>query len=264
VTGLCVRPAGTGRLMCARCAWAAGATGPSTSSFWRRALINRWLFGAFAGCALAGAHSEDLRGLTAPNAVVTFSSPSKCSESSDAVALFKRGTSLVSPYMLLSERPRSVAQQHIDDVREGIACLDKAIQLRPDYWQALWFRGKAYQALGETQSAAESFRAAYNINPNNPDVGRELVLTYLDQSAFGEALPIAKRLADTQPNNAGLRANFALVLILDGQIGAAQVAIADALRLDPSDSVTQALKTRIDEVASGKRAMPKSVRDLER
>jgi tetratricopeptide (TPR) repeat protein len=166
--------------------------------------------------------------------------------------------------LLLSEHPISVAQQYSGEVRTGIACLDKAIRLRPDYWQALWFRGKAYQALGEMRAAADSFRAAYDVNPANPDVGRELVLAYIDQGEFGEALPIAKGLVDHHPKDAGLRANYALALVLDGQISAAQAAIADALILDPSDSVTRVLKTRIDEVANGKRARPKSAHDLER
>jgi len=220
--------------------------------------ILRWLFGAFASCALASSGPSD-RG-PPPS-----SSAPKCdAQALDPVALFKRGSSLVSPYMLLSEHPVSVAQQHADEVRRGIACLDKAVELRQDYWQALWFRGKAYQALGEMDGARDSFRAAYALHPENPDVGRELVLTYLDQSDFSAALPIAKRLADDHPKDAGLRANYALALALDGQIDAAQAAIADALRLDPSDPVTRVLKTRIDEVASGKRPRPLSVHDLER
>jgi Flp pilus assembly protein TadD len=166
--------------------------------------------------------------------------------------------------MLLSEHTQSSAQQHAGEVFGGIACLDKAIELRPDYWQALWVRGKAYQALGEKRAARDSFRAAYILNPDHPDVGRELVLAYIEQSEYSEALPIAKSLANNHPQDAGLRANYALVLVLDGQIGAAQTTIADALRLDPSDSVTQVLKTRIDEIASGKRPRPKSVQDLQR
>ena len=217
-----------------------------------------WLVGGCAGCAFAS-------GQLTPEPLSSRSAAPKCeSEAPDPVALFKRGSSLVSPYMLLSEHPVSVAQQHADEVRRGISCLDKAIELRPDYWQALWFRGKAYQALGEMRAARDSFRAAYNLQPENPDVGRELVITYIDQSEFGEAVPIAKRLAEDHPIDAGLKANYALALVLDGQIGAGQATIADALRLDPSDSVTRALKTRIDEIASGKRARPQSVHDLEK
>jgi Flp pilus assembly protein TadD len=166
--------------------------------------------------------------------------------------------------MVLSDRPLSNAQQHADEVRQGIACLDKAIELRPDYWQALWARGKAYQVLGEMQDARDSFRSAYTFNPENPDVGRELVKAYIDLSDFSEAVPIAKHLADKFPTDAGLRANYALALLLEGQIGPAQTTVADALRLDPADSVTRALKVRIDDVASGKRARPRSLDDLER
>jgi tetratricopeptide (TPR) repeat protein len=186
------------------------------------------------------------------------------STSRDPVFFFKRGSALVSPYLLLGARPTLSGQLHPNEIREGISCLDKAIQLLPGYWQAFWFRGKAYQALGETRAACDSFQSAFALHPENPDVGRELVIAYLDLSEFREALPIAKNLVETRPKDAGLRANYALALVLDGQFAAAQGAIAEALRLDPTDDVTRTLKGRIDDVATGVRPKPKSVKELQR
>lgn len=205
-----------------------------------------------------------LRG-TAAGSAASLSEDANCDSSDkDPVTLFKRGSSLVSPYMLLSDRPLPNAQQHAQELRKGIACLDRAIQLRPDYWQAHWVRGKAYQALGEMHDARGSFRSAYALNAENPDVGRELVKAHIDLSEFSEAVLISKRLVDTFPTDAGLRANYALALVLNGQVGAAQTAAADALRLDPADAITRALKGRIDDVANGKRARPRSLDDFER
>lgn len=220
---------------------------------------------ALATLASTGKLTLAVAQASAPGATAGLPALHECdSVSRDPVFFFKHGSALVSPYLLLSEHPVLGERQHASELREGISCLDKAIQLLPSYWQALWFRGKACQALGETRAARDSLQSAFALHPENPDVGRELVIAHLDLSEYREALPIAKGLAETHTKDAGLRANYGAALILDGQIAAAQAVIADALQLDPSDGVTRALKARIDDVANGVRPKPKSVHDLER
>ena len=255
-----------GRLqtVCARVARQAPLRGRSTSPL-AMPKMRSCLVAGSACFVLAGAEAETRYEGSAPVDLAGHSASQECDAISlEPASLFKRGSALVSPYLLLNGRPASVARQRDTELRKGIACLDKAVQLQPDYWQAFWVRGKAYQALGDLRGARGSFQSAFALHPENPDVGRELVLAHLELSEYREALPIAKLLADTYPNDAGLRANYAVALVLDGQIGTSQKVIADALQLDPSDTVTRALKIRIDEVARGDRPKPGSVRDLER
>jgi tetratricopeptide repeat protein len=248
--------------VCTRGSNRAPACGPSTSPLAVPKIRLRRVAG-FASLVLVGAQAcsaQEASPLT-PAGVPA----SECDATSvEPVGLFRRGAALVSPHMFLNGRPPPHAQQYDAEIRKGIACLDKAVQLQPNYWQALWVRGKAYQALGEARAARDSFQSAFSLQPENPDVGRELVLAHLELLEYGEALPIAKLLADTYPKDAGLRTNYALVLVLDGQIGLSETVIADALQLDPSDTVTRALKTRIDEVAKGDRPKPRTVHDLEK
>jgi hypothetical protein len=51
---------------------------------------------------------------------------------------------------------------------------------------------------------------------------------------------------------------------MNGDLPAAQQTISDALRLDPNDTISTTLATRIDEVARGSRPQPKSLAELQR
>jgi tetratricopeptide (TPR) repeat protein len=181
----------------------------------------------------------------------------------DHDALYRRGVGLIDPYMKLAGRTAAPAEDRDRNLRAGIACLDRALALAPSNWAALWIRGKAFQSLGEHQSAADSFGRAYQIQSANPDVGRELVVELLETRVFARAVDIAEQLAVQHPQNAGLQANLALAQLMAHNLPAALKAIDEALRLDPSDPITTALKRRIDEIAAGRRPQPMTLHDLE-
>jgi tetratricopeptide (TPR) repeat protein len=176
--------------------------------------------------------------------------------------LYKRGVELIRPHIILNDLPVKVDAVSEKELREGIGYLDRALKLYPENWAALWLRGKALQAVGAHTSAHESFQAAYGLQAANPDVGRELVLECMEIGKFDEAVRVANIISRDNPTNAGLRANLALALVLAGRVAEAQKAVGEALELDPGDEVTQALQHRIDDVARGKRAKPKQMKDL--
>jgi len=182
-------------------------------------------------------------------------------DGADRAALFQRGVALIDPHMLLADR--KAGPRDDDEVRRGIACLDRALAIEPTSVPALWFRGKGYQALGEQASAVASFRAAYRLQPDQVDVGRELVEALLRTDAVHDATPIAESLARSHPTDAGLAANAALAQLLDGRVADAKATIEHARALDAADPVTQALQQRIDEVARGVRPQPKTMHELE-
>jgi tetratricopeptide (TPR) repeat protein len=180
----------------------------------------------------------------------------------DHDALFRRGADLVDPHMLLVDR--KAAARNDAEVQIGIACLNRVVEINPSNWSALWIRGKAFQSLGEHRDAVESFRAAYRLNPDHPDVARELAVELLETQRFREAATIAREISNRSPQDAGLIANLALALLMSGELPAAREAIADALELDPNDPISKALAKRIDDVANGSRPQPKSLEELQR
>jgi tetratricopeptide (TPR) repeat protein len=214
-----------------------------------RVIVALVLFGA--ACSK---HSEQ-PDRTAQNSVICDLS------GSDHNALFKHGADLIGPHMLLVDR--KPAPRNDAEVRVGIACLDRVLEMDPSNWSALWIRGKAFQSLGEHAQAVESFRSAYRINATQRDVAREFAEELLETAQFREAADIAREVSDRSPQDAGLKANLALALLLSGDVPSAQRSIAEALRLDPSDSISKALAKRIDDVASGARPQPKSIAELQ-
>lgn len=177
--------------------------------------------------------------------------------------LFKRGGELIGPYMNLLDRGAASSKERVQHLRAGIACLDRVLKITPGHWQSLWIRGKAYQALSEHEDARASFASAYAIQPDHPDVAREHVAELLEVHRPAEAVRVARSISTKHPQNAGLRANLAVALLLNGDTGEAQEVVREALHLDPNDQITAALKARIDEVVSGKRTAPKTLKELE-
>lgn len=181
---------------------------------------------------------------------------------SDHDALFRRGADLIDRHMLLADR--KPAPRNDAEVRVGIACLDRVLEINPTNWSALWIRGKAFQSLGEHVKAVDSFRSAYRLKPDHQDVAREFVEELLQTQGFREAASIAREISNRAPQDAGLKANLALALLMNGEVASAQQAIAEALRLDPNDTISTALAKRINDVASGSRPQPKSLDELQR
>lgn len=201
------------------------------------------------------------------------SKPSKRSETTESSAvcdvngsdldtLFRRGAELVQPHMLLADR--KPAARNDGEVRVGIACLDRVLDINPSNWSALWIRGKAFQLLGEHVKAVDSFRSAYRLNPDHQDVAREYIEELLETQEFRDAARIAREISDRAPQDAGLKANLALALLMNGEVPSAQQAIGEALRIDPNDTVSKALAQRIDNVVTGSRPPPKSLAELQR
>jgi tetratricopeptide (TPR) repeat protein len=119
----------------------------------------------------------------------------------DHDALFRRGADLISPHMLLTDH--EPAARNDAEVRIGIACLDRVLQIDPSNWSALWIRGKAFQSLTEHGKAVESFRAAYRLQPEHEDVARELAAELLETQGFVEAVTIAREISTRHPQDAG-------------------------------------------------------------
>jgi Flp pilus assembly protein TadD len=189
--------------------------------------------------------------------------PVSCdADGSDQAALYQHAVQLIDAHMILADRAATARNDR--DVRSGVACFDQLLALAPTNWQAWWLRGKGLQALGDHSRAVASFREAYRIQPASVDVGRELEAELLEVRGFAEAATVARAMSTMVPANAGLQANLAVALALNGQLSEARQTVAAALRLDPNDEITKALARRLDEIANGTRQMPSSLDELQR
>jgi Tfp pilus assembly protein PilF len=177
---------------------------------------------------------------------------------------YQEATALLKPYMFLQDvgSRNSTTEEAQKDLNRSVELFVKALEIYPESWPSHWLLGKAYQALQQPEKAYESFKSAYSIMPDNPDVVNEYFMQTLEIGKTEEALNIAKEGAQRFPEHIGLVSNYALVLLLSQQVNEAYSEAENALRLDPRDSVTRNLLGLIKEVQSGKRQCPKSLNEL--
>jgi tetratricopeptide (TPR) repeat protein len=177
--------------------------------------------------------------------------------------LYRAGVALIEPLLEIMGRP--VVRLGSGDaarLRRGIELLDRVIEIVPHNWAAMWVVGKAHQRLEEFDQAFGKFRQAFRINPGNPNVSREASIMAMECGRLDEALPFCNAAIAADPNDVGLRANLALVLLFSGQVEEAVAVAEDALRREPADAITQRIVGVCKAVQSGKRPCPRHRRDI--
>ena len=147
-------------------------------------------------------------------------------------------------------------------VERGRALLEEAAS-RKTTFAALFLLGMAERRLQNLEAARAALEAALELEPNDPDGCRELSLTYLQLKRPAQALPLARRVVELQPGDAGLKCNLAIVLLLAGDVEAARAAATSALMLEPGNSITQHILQVIDDVDAGNRPRPRTLAELE-
>lgn len=175
-----------------------------------------------------------------------------------------KGMQLIEPYViLLGKSPRSDKNKETR-LLEGIRYLDAVSQINPDNFGAFWFKGKAYQALNQHEQAYQAFEKSFELNKQNPDVARELMLECLDLGKGQRAVEVALHALGQNKKDTGLIANLALAYLFNADLDLASKTIGKAIAAAPSDQINQNVKKIIDEVISGKRPQPKKHSDLKR
>jgi Flp pilus assembly protein TadD len=209
--------------------------------------ILSWLFGV-AGC------SDDRGGQMKSDGVAN----------ADHDTLYMQGCNLIKPYMMLTDghaRPANT-QKSQQELRRGITLLTKVVAINLNNWSAYWIMGKAYQALGESENACDAFGKSFDIQRGNPDVAREYMFECLKLGRGSEGVRVAQHAVSLRPQDGGLVANLALAYLIAGRNDDALGSVNESLRIAPDDKITQSLKKLITEVRDGKRAQPKTIRDL--
>jgi tetratricopeptide (TPR) repeat protein len=177
--------------------------------------------------------------------------------------VYRRGTQLISPHMILLGRKKKISEKGRREVQEGIACMRAVTAYAPDNWAAFWTMGKGHQVLSDAQAAMKAFASSFEIQKSNPDVAREYASACLDLGLGDKAVEIDQHAISLSPDDAGLHANLALAFLIAGRNPDAKVAIEKALRMAPDDKISLALKKLIDDVIAGKHRQPKNMKELQ-
>jgi tetratricopeptide (TPR) repeat protein len=179
----------------------------------------------------------------------------------DGRALFSRATEMVRG-IVLEPPTKSLEASGRSALEEARVLLRQAAE-RKNSFATSWFLGKVELRLGNGAAAVAALENAHRIEPDQPNGCRELVAAYLELDRAHDGLPIARRATELQPDDAGLRCNLALVLLLTGDVPSARAEASAALSRDPNDNITRGLLEMIDDVIAGRRPRPRSLAEAE-
>jgi tetratricopeptide (TPR) repeat protein len=175
---------------------------------------------------------------------------------------YRIGTKLIEPYLILSNKSPVLDKKAEVNIIEGIRYLDAVTQINPLNFAAFFIKGKGYQTLEQHENAYFQFEKSFQLNKENSDVSRELMLECVSLGKGKEAVKISLHALTIDSTNSGLIANLALSYLINGDLKLANEAIDNAILIDPIDPINNNLKTIIEEVISGKRARPMKYDDL--
>ena len=178
-------------------------------------------------------------------------------------AVYKRGCELVKGRLFLDAKFPRLSASEAAEMRTAVRCFQAVVTFHPMNWNAHWLLGKAHQVLKNDLAAYASFKRAYEINQDNPNVPRELAEICLKLGHGPEAVTACHSAIELSPNDAGLHGNLALAYFISGELNFAKRAIQYALELDPNDKINERVRNAIDEVVDGRRVQPKNLRDLQ-
>lgn len=180
-----------------------------------------------------------------------------------AQRLFEEAVELAEPHLHLDGRRESDSEGKTA-LDRAIEILEQAVELEPDYWNAWWFLGKSWQAMGDREKALIHFKKSAEIcGDENANTWREYMFECLNLGEGAAGVEAAEKAVSIEPDNDGLVSNQALAYLIAGRIKEAQITVKKARKLNRKDAVTKTLERVIKEVAKGKRPQPKNLRQLE-
>lgn len=149
------------------------------------------------------------------------------------------------------------------DMRQGIALLDKVLELHPDNAAALWTQGKFLQLLGDFDASLDRFSRAHLIAPSQSAHSREAGISATEAGKLDLAVFYAQEALKATPGDAGLRTNLAIAHLFAGNVAAARQEIGDAHAAEPDDPVTRSVWVLVREVAAGRMRRPTRTSDID-
>lgn len=174
----------------------------------------------------------------------------------EADALRTQAADIVKPLFgkLLSREPLALFEKR--RLRASIEIYEKVLAVVPHDWAAHWMIGMLLRGTGDHERARDHFEKAYDVNPRNPDVGREYAAQHMILGRGSDAVRIGRELCARFPDDAGLQSNLGLALLIAGQVDEALAVVKDARARDPEDPITRALLEHVEDVRRGRAQRP--------
>jgi len=120
---------------------------------------------------------------------------------------------------------------------EALSSFTRAIELHPDYYQALAERGGLRAARRELAEAARDFDRALKLNPRHEAALRGAGYCKLEAREFAQAAEFFERAVAVEPSNAGTHLLLGVARLELGRREEARKSLRRALEIDPKGAV---------------------------
>jgi tetratricopeptide (TPR) repeat protein len=121
-----------------------------------------------------------------------------------------------------------------DEPAKGLAHLDRALALKPDFAAAHAFRGSLYYQSGRFEAAVTDLEAAARLRPDDAVTLDRLGQTYSALERPADAVPVLRRAAELAPLDSKTILHFARALADAGQAGESKAAMDRFRQLGPA------------------------------
>lgn len=178
-------------------------------------------------------------------------------------SLYEKGCELQRSLIILDGRPRKrLGLFGRKKLKKSIRSFEEALAIHPSSWQSMFFIGKAFQALGDLESALPWFVKTAKFEPENPSVAKEAGLCAAQLGKHLAAIRFMKAAAAAHPGDAALQCNIGLSYLMSKQVDEARASFSQAVQAQPRDKMNPRLLKLAEEVAENKVPCPRSEREI--
>ncbi len=148
-------------------------------------------------------------------------------------------------------------------LQRALSLFARVLELQPENWSAMWWVGMVHKRFRDYSTALLWFERAFQVSSYQPEVAREACSCALELGHHDAAISFAHRAVQVKPDDAGLRSNLALALLLGGRVAEAKAAIEQAIAADPSDQISLAVWRTIERFVANKEKPPSTLQALQ-
>ena len=148
-------------------------------------------------------------------------------------------------------------------LQRALSLFARVLELQPGDWSAMWWVGMIHKRFRDYSTALLWFERASQASPYQPDVAREACSCALELGHHEVAISFADRAVQVKPDDAGLRSNLAVALLLGGRVAEAKAEIERAIAQNPSDQISLGVRRTIEYFVVSKEKPPSTLRALQ-
>jgi tetratricopeptide (TPR) repeat protein len=174
--------------------------------------------------------------------------------------MFKEAGEIVTKNMIHPGQAALTGEQAATVFR-AVEMLEIITERVSDSWRAFWLLAKGEHAIGKPLRAYEGYKSALALEPDEINILRELGGVCLELGRGTEAVTYAEQAVCIDPGSPELLGNLAMAHLIAGNVPAAQKTIHAARNMNSSDRTNTNIEKIITDVAKGRRASPKNLRE---